>query len=123
MEANALIVAGILLDGMPDYISEETVSEKTGLAGYAVRWYVFQLRRAGYVIEAVQYAEPARFAAGVRGWRLTDILSTPYVPARGQEDDVADAAAPDLMNDVAALAALIGKARRAAKRGRRVRVA
>lgn len=121
MEANAMHIGNLLLESMPEYVSEETLTEETGLVGYAVRWYVFQLRRAGYVIEAVQYAEPARFAEGIRGWRLTDIQSAPYVPARGE--DVADAQAPNLMTDVPALAALIGKARRAAKRRPRMRVA
>jgi len=110
-------IADILMDrhihegSSSGYVTEDALMEATGLPGYAVRWYIFHLRQAGFIVEAAQYADPEMFANGTRGWKLTDIQSEPYNP-RGQKD-VEDMADPvDLMRDVAALALLVGRARR-----------
>lgn len=110
-------LATILMDKQPAFVAEDVLSQALTLPGYAVRWYIFQLRQAGYVIEAALYVAPAAFATGTRGWTLTRIQDTPFNPVGS--NDVEGASEPvDLQTDVAALAALIGKNRRAAKRRR-----
>ena len=74
-------VGEILLERAPAYVSEETIAELTGLPGYGVRWYIFQLREAGFMIDAAMYTDRAAFAQGARGWRLVDVGSEPYRPA------------------------------------------
>jgi hypothetical protein len=113
---HATHIAELLLESMPAYLSEDSLALSTGLPGYGVRWYIFHLRQAGYVVEAAQFADLELFRQGTRGWKLTDILETPFVPQNQDDVDGMAEVTVDLQTDVAALALLVAKTRRAAKR-------
>lgn len=81
METTAVDIGTLLLDRSPAFVTQEELEAETGKSGYAVRWYIYQLREAGYVIDAVKLLDPAAFAAGKRGWKLSDIRSEAYRPA------------------------------------------
>lgn len=73
LSAGAESVGGLLLESVGDWVAEDRLSESTGFPGYGVRWYIFQLRSAGWKIEAVKDTDRAAFREGARGWRLVDI--------------------------------------------------
>ena len=74
-------IGTILLERAGAWTPEDTVAQLSGESGYAVRWYVYQLREAGYRVEAVKTTDPVAFRNGERGYQLTDIQSEPYRPA------------------------------------------
>lgn len=70
------------MDRLGEWVSQETLAQLSGETPYAVRWYIFQLREAGYVVESAKRAAPGLFREGTRGWQLTSTQDTPYRPAR-----------------------------------------
>lgn len=74
-------IGTILLERSDTWTPEDTVAQLSGESGYAVRWYVYQLREAGYRVEAVKTVDPEAFRNGARGYKLTNIQSEPYRPA------------------------------------------
>jgi hypothetical protein len=80
LAAHAATIGDALLAASPAFVSEAELEELTGLVGYAVRWYVFQLRQAGFVVEAALTADREAFARGARGWRLVDTVAGASYP-------------------------------------------
>ena len=80
LSAGAAHIGTLLIDRLGDWVSQGALSELSGETAYSVRWYVFQLREAGYVVEAVKTAFPTLFRNGKRGYRLVDIQDEPYRP-------------------------------------------
>lgn len=76
----AVAIGDLLLERMGEWLAENVIGQLCTETGYAVRWYIFQLREAGYVIEAVKSTAPALFRGGARGYQLTDIQDAPYRP-------------------------------------------
>lgn len=74
-------IGTLLLDRADKWTPEDTLAQLSGETGYATRWYIYQLREAGYVVEAVKTVDPEAFRNGSRGYRLTSIQDTPYRPA------------------------------------------
>ena len=81
MTEGAEKVGNVLLEAMGEWLPEEDIAESTGLSGYQCRWYIFQLRELGWVIEAVKEVDKPAFRQGHRGWKLTDIQDQPSRPA------------------------------------------
>lgn len=81
MDPTAVDIGTVLLERSPAFVTQEELEAETGKSGYAIRWYIYQLREAGYVIDAIKLADPAAFAAGKRGWKLSDVRSESYRPA------------------------------------------
>jgi hypothetical protein len=74
-------IGTLLLERACAWTPEDTLAQLAGETGYAVRWYVYQLREAGYRVEAVKTVDPDAFRSGARGYKLTDIQAEPYRPA------------------------------------------
>ena len=69
----AATIGDALLSASPAFVSEAQLEHVSGLCGYAVRWYIYQLRQAGFVIQAAMTGDRVAFAQGARGWRLVDV--------------------------------------------------
>jgi hypothetical protein len=80
LAAHAVSIGEALLAASPEYVSEADLEHATGLNGYAVRWYIFHLRRAGFVVVSALKDDREAFARGARGWRLADTLAGAVAP-------------------------------------------
>ena len=67
------------MNASPAFVSEADLEDATGLKGYAIRWYIFELRLAGFVVEAAASADRVAFAQGARGWRMVEATGTSAV--------------------------------------------
>ncbi len=77
LAAHAETIGDALVAASPAYVTSADLEALTGLSGYAVRWYVYQLRAAGFVVQAAMHADPLAFARGERGWRVVDTTGAP----------------------------------------------
>lgn len=84
--AKADEIGSILLDRAGEYVPEEVLADMTRLPGYGVRWYIFQLREAGFLVETAMYDDREAFRRGARGWRLVGTTDQPYRPAAQSVD-------------------------------------
>ena len=70
---SAINIGNILLERMDEWTTQAKLADLSGETEYAVRWYIYQLRQDGYIVEAGRTDYPLLYRRGHRGYQLTDI--------------------------------------------------
>jgi hypothetical protein len=73
LHPTAATIAETLLNKLGHYVPERDLEAATGENGYVCRWYIFQLREAGFQIDAAARVDKGAYKDGARGWTLVDM--------------------------------------------------